>query len=211
MPPATPGTIFITVSCRLEFEPTSVCVADQTQNSPNPFNISEQCQPLPDVKYTRLQNRLHIYWGHNSPTTLQWSRSPHTCLYLVESAYHFKDAVLKLYYFMPQRFVLEILGTIQSYSGLDLFKVQGVSILKCILFYCQNKAPYLLAYKPPLCGPCKTNALSLGGLLEKRIYSGDGLCAIQILLGRVSDPPLEGGPICQFTRYSWPGACSTRG
>jgi hypothetical protein len=23
--------------------------------------------------------------------------------------------------------------------------------------------PYLLAYKPPLCGPCETNALSQGG------------------------------------------------
>jgi hypothetical protein len=28
--------------------------------------------------------------------------------------------------------------------------------------------------------------------IEKRIYYVDGLCAIQILLGRVSDPPLGG-------------------
>jgi hypothetical protein len=46
-----------------------------------------------------------------------------------------------------------------------------------------QQIPYKLAYKPPLCG----------GLIEKGIYYVDGLCAIQILLGRVGDPPLRGG------------------
>ena len=35
-----------------------------------------------------------------------------------------------------------------------------------------------------------------GGLIEKGIYHVDSLCAIQILLGRVGDPPLGGGLIC---------------
>jgi hypothetical protein len=33
---------------------------------------------------------------------------------------------------------------------------------------------------------------SLGGYYSKEIYYVDGLCAIQILLGRVGDPPLVG-------------------
>jgi hypothetical protein len=38
-----------------------------------------------------------------------------------------------------------------------------------------------------------TNAsLGGGGLIEKGIYYVDGLCAIQILLGRVYDTPLRG-------------------
>jgi hypothetical protein len=40
-----------------------------------------------------------------------------------------------------------------------------------------------------------------GGLIEKGIYYVDGLCAIHILLGRVCDPPLGGGLICQIIRY----------
>jgi hypothetical protein len=32
--------------------------------------------------------------------------------------------------------------------------------------------PYKLAYKPPLCGPCETNDLSLGGAYSKGIYYG---------------------------------------
>jgi hypothetical protein len=32
--------------------------------------------------------------------------------------------------------------------------------------------PYNLAYKPPLCGPCETNALSWGGAYSKGIYYG---------------------------------------
>jgi hypothetical protein len=49
------------------------------------------------------------------------------------------------------------------------------------------RMPYLLAYKSPLCGPCETDD-SLGGTYSKGIYYVDGLCAIQILLGRDSDP-----------------------
>ena len=34
--------------------------------------------------------------------------------------------------------------------------------------------------------------LCLGGTIEKGIYYVDGLCAIHILLGRISDTPLAG-------------------
>jgi hypothetical protein len=34
---------------------------------------------------------------------------------------------------------------------------------------------------------------ALGGLIERGIYYVDSLCAIQILLGQVYDPPLAGG------------------
>jgi hypothetical protein len=100
-----------------------------TQNSPNPFNISEQCQPLPDVKYTVACKPGFTF---TAGTTALLHHSGHGFLTHVyiwsSSAYHFKDAVLKLYYFMPQPFCLgKILGTIQSYSGLDLFKV-----LRCL-------------------------------------------------------------------------------
>jgi hypothetical protein len=45
-----------------------------------------------------------------------------------------------------------------------------------------------------ICGPCETNALSQEGA-EKRdlLCTLDGLCAIQILLGRDNDPSPGGG------------------
>jgi hypothetical protein len=52
--------------------------------------------------------------------------------------------------------------------------------------------PYKLVYKTPLCGPCGINEGFGTGTIQKVIYYVDGLCAIQILLGRVSDPPLGG-------------------
>lgn len=61
--------------------------------------------------------------------------------------------------------------------------------------------PYELAYTTPLCGSCETNSLSQGGgTIEKVTYYVDGLSAIQILLERDSDPPLE-GTICKGVRY----------
>jgi hypothetical protein len=46
----------------------------------------------------------------------------------------------------------------------------------------------------PPCGPCETNDLSQEeGAYSKGIYYVDGLCAIQMLLGRDSDPSPGGG------------------
>jgi hypothetical protein len=51
--------------------------------------------------------------------------------------------------------------------------------------------PYKLAYKTPYVARAG-QMLCLGGTIEKGIYYVDGLCAIQILLGRISDTPLAG-------------------
>jgi len=37
---------------------------------------------------------------------------------------------------------------------------------------CNTYLPYKLAHKPPLCGPCETNALSQEGAYRKGIYYG---------------------------------------
>jgi hypothetical protein len=51
--------------------------------------------------------------------------------------------------------------------------------------------PYLLAYKPPYVARARQMP-SLRRGHRKGIYYVDGLCALQILLGRDSDPSLGG-------------------
>ena len=40
-------------------------------------------------------------------------------------------------------------------------------ILRTLPLCIEGAVPYLLAYKPPLCGPCETNALSQEGAYSK--------------------------------------------
>jgi hypothetical protein len=51
-------------------------------------------------------------------------------------------------------------------SSLDRV-LTGIACLAAIAAGCGFPIPYKLAYKPPPCGPCETNALSQGGAYSK--------------------------------------------